>query len=97
MVYMRMPALPPQLAQPAAFMGKRLRCMDWQRAALGASMASVAMLSFLLYSSYTTNRYKLRVGIAFQAHMGSLTNRLRDVKVVPLASVAVLSSLLYSC
>jgi hypothetical protein len=55
-VYVRMPALPPQLQRQAELAAKHLRRLDWQRAALGASFASVAVLSVLLYNSYTTNR-----------------------------------------
>jgi hypothetical protein len=55
-VYVRMPALPPGLQRQAELAAKHLRRMDWQRAALGASFASVAVLSVLLYNSYTTNR-----------------------------------------
>ena len=55
-VYVRMPGLPPQLQRQAELAAKHLRRMDWQRAALGASFASVAVLSVLLYNSYTTNR-----------------------------------------
>jgi hypothetical protein len=55
-VYIRMPALPPQLQRQAELAAKHLRRMDWQRAALGASFASVAVLSVLLYNSYNTNR-----------------------------------------
>ena len=55
-MYVRMPALPPGLQRQAELAAKHLRRMDWQRAALGASFASVAVLSVLLYNSYTTNR-----------------------------------------
>jgi hypothetical protein len=55
-VYVRMPALPPGLQRQAELAAKHLRRLDWQRAALGASFASVAVLSVLLYNSYTTNR-----------------------------------------
>jgi hypothetical protein len=56
-VYVRIPGLPPQLQRHAELAAKHLRRMDWQRAALGASFASVAVLSVLLYNSYTTNRW----------------------------------------
>lgn len=52
----QLPVLPPHMVQPVACMYKRMQRVNWTKAALGVSLGGIAVLSWLLYRSHSSNR-----------------------------------------